>query len=122
MESRCTTSPICRLQARTPRCPPRFLSRWDSLLISYDHRDRILPAGFKDAVIKKNGDFLSTFLVDGFVAGLRSVEVAGHGAILRLEPFVEVSKQWRVALEEEGEALARYVEPEAARHFIAWSG
>ena len=56
--------------------PPRFLSRWDSMLIAYDARDRILPEAHRDAVVKKNGDFLPSFLVDGFVAGLWSVDEA----------------------------------------------
>lgn len=100
--------------------PTRFLSRWDSLLISYADRDRILPPEFKEAVIKKNGDFLPTFLVDGFVAGLWSVEVAGVEAILHLEPLAKLAKGARTVVEEEAGSLVRYLEPEAGRHSVAW--
>lgn len=100
--------------------PVRFLSRWDSALIGYDERRRILADHHKDAVIKKNGDFLPTFLVDGFVAGLWSVETGRDGAVLTLDPFEAVPKAARSELEEEAEALVHHVAPEADRHKIEW--
>ncbi len=100
--------------------PPRFLARWDSVLIGYDARDRILPDAYRPAVIKKNGDVLPTFLIDGFVAGLWSVEAAKGTAVLRLEPFAKVARADRAALEEEAERLVRLVEAEADRHEVAW--
>lgn len=102
--------------------PPRFLARWDSGIIGYAGRDRILPPEHTAAVAKKNGDFLPTFLLDGFVAGLWSVAVTGDTAVLRLEPFGSPSRRERAALEEEAEALVRFVEPEAGRHEVAWAG
>lgn len=101
--------------------PARFLSRWDSVLIGYDVRDRILPAAHRAAVIKKNGDFLPTFLVDGLVAGLWSVTVAGDEAVLTLAPFATVPRADRRTLEDEGERLVRYVEAEASRHAVRWA-
>ena len=102
--------------------PPRFLSRWDSALIGYDVRDRILPAGHTAAVAKANADFLPTFLVDGFVAGLWSIETRGDEAVLRLEPFAKLSAADRRALEDEGEGLARFHEPDARHHGVDWVG
>ena len=50
--------------------PGRFLARWDSVVIGYDVRDRIMPDELFHVVVRiKNGDFLPTFTVDGFVAG-----------------------------------------------------
>jgi hypothetical protein len=100
--------------------PPRFLSRWDSVLIGYDVRERILPKRYVAAVAKANGDFLPTFLVDGFVAGLWSIETATGEAVLRLEAFAKLSRDERRGLEGEGERLVRFHEPEAARHHVAW--
>jgi hypothetical protein len=97
---------------------PRFLSRWDSVLISYDERARMLPAAYRPAVAKKNGDFLPTFLIDGFVAGLWAVTLAKGVARLRLEPFTTVGAADRRALVEEAEALVRFVEPEAREHAV----
>lgn len=100
--------------------PARFLSRWDSVLIAYEGRDRILPVAHRAAVIKKNGDFLPTFLVDGFVAGLWSVAVSDGVASLRLAPFGRVPAAVRASLEAEGERLIRYVEAEATSHRVEW--
>lgn len=101
--------------------PTRFLSRWDSVLIAYERRDRILPATHRAAVIRKNGDFLPTFLVDGFVAGLWSVAVSDGVASLRLAPFAPVPAAAREGLEAEGERLIRYVEAEATSHRVEWA-
>jgi Winged helix DNA-binding domain len=100
--------------------PPRFLSRWDSVLIAYDDRDRILPAAHRPAVAKKNGDFLPTFLVDGFVAGLWSTASRKGAATLTLEPFATIGAADRRALEVEAERLVRFIEPEATRHEVRW--
>ncbi|HET7030677.1 MAG TPA: winged helix DNA-binding domain-containing protein [Candidatus Limnocylindrales bacterium] len=50
--------------------PPRLLPMWDSTLLAYDDRTRILPADLKPVVIRVNGDVLPTVLVDGYVAGI----------------------------------------------------
>ena len=102
------------------QAPVRFLARWDSALIGYDVRDRILPADHRAAVVKKNGDFLPTFLVDGFVAGLWTVDEKRGEAVLSIAPFRTVTASTRRELEEEAERLVRFVEPEATRHGIAW--
>jgi hypothetical protein len=101
--------------------PARFLARWDSVLIGYDVRDRIIPEAYRPAVIKKNGDFLPTFLIDGFVAGLWSAETTKGTAVLRLEPFRKVENAGRAALEDEAERLIRFIDAEANSHEVAWA-
>jgi hypothetical protein len=98
--------------------PPRFLSRWDSVLISYADRDRILPSEHRAAVVKKNGDFLPTFLVDGFVAGLWAVEAKRGRATIRLTPFARLAAADRDGLEAEAARLVRFIEPEATAHDV----
>jgi hypothetical protein len=100
--------------------PPRFLSRWDSVLISYADRERILPPAHRDAVIKKNGDFLPTFLVDGWVAGRWSTSVKRGEAVLQLEPFGRIGAADRRTLEAEGERLLAFIEPEATSRAVSW--
>lgn len=100
--------------------PARFLARWDTGIIGYAGRDRILPPDQTAAVAKKNGDFLPTFLLDGFVAGLWSVEVSAGRAVLRLQPFGTPSKAQRTGLVDEAERLVRFVEPDAPEHAVAW--
>ena len=98
--------------------PARFLARWDSVVIGYDNRARILPPKLSDAVIKKNADILATFLVDGVIAGTWTSETAKGVGVLRLSPMVTMPKRERTALEEEGERLVRFVERDAGRHEV----
>lgn len=60
--------------ADTP-APPRLLPMWDSVLLAYRDRGRIIPEQYRKEVIRRNGDVLPTVLVDGYVAGVwRPVE------------------------------------------------
>jgi Winged helix DNA-binding domain len=49
--------------------PPRLLPMWDSILLAYRDRSRVLPEAYRRVVIRTNGDTLPTILVDGHVAG-----------------------------------------------------
>ncbi|MDX2291956.1 MULTISPECIES: winged helix DNA-binding domain-containing protein [Streptomyces] len=49
--------------------PPRLMAMWDSTLLAYADRGRIVPAAYRGHVIRINGDVLPTLLVDGYVAG-----------------------------------------------------
>lgn len=42
---------------------------WDSVLLAYADRSRIIPPDYRRLVIRSNGDVLPTLLVDGYVAG-----------------------------------------------------
>ena len=103
--------------------PGRFLARWDSVVIGYDVRDRIMPPALFPVVVRvKNGDFLPTFTVDGFVAGSWLIETVRGGAILTLSPAVPLTDQSVLAgLTEEAERLVRFVAPEATRHEVRWA-
>ncbi|WP_328944605.1 winged helix DNA-binding domain-containing protein [Streptomyces sp. NBC_00250] len=55
--------------------PPRLMAMWDSILLAYADRSRVIPAEYRKHVIRVNGDTLPTLLVDGYVAGVwRPVE------------------------------------------------
>lgn len=55
--------------------PPRLLPMWDSILLAYFDRSRVIPPDYRQVVIRRNGDVLPTLLVDGYVAGVwRPVE------------------------------------------------
>ena len=62
--------PGAPLPAGDTPSPPRLMAMWDSTLLAYDDRSRILPAQYRPLVIRRNGDVLPTLLVDGFVAGV----------------------------------------------------
>ena len=50
--------------------PPRLLGMWDSALLAYADRSRIVPPDYRRLVSQSNGDLLPTVLVDGYVAGV----------------------------------------------------
>ncbi|MER6099955.1 winged helix DNA-binding domain-containing protein [Streptomyces sp. NPDC001728] len=55
--------------------PPRLMAMWDSVLLAYADRARVIPSEYRRHVIRVNGDTLPTLLVDGYVAGVwRPVE------------------------------------------------
>jgi hypothetical protein len=58
------------LPAEDVPAPPRLLPMWDSVLLAYDDRGRVIPPDFRRLVIRVNGDTLPTLLVDGYVAGV----------------------------------------------------
>jgi hypothetical protein len=105
--------PRSPLPAVATPAPVRFLPKWDHALLAYDDRTRILPQELQAAVIRKNGDVLPTFLVDGVVAGMWSVERARDRATLVLEPFAPLPRTVRAELEAEGERLVRWIEDDA---------
>ncbi|MGW0534533.1 winged helix DNA-binding domain-containing protein [Streptomyces sp. NPDC003032] len=58
-----------RPAADTP-APPRLMAMWDSVLLAYADRSRLIPPAYRPLVIRNNGDVLPTLLVDGHVAGV----------------------------------------------------
>ncbi|MEU0092503.1 winged helix DNA-binding domain-containing protein [Kribbella sp. NPDC006257] len=58
-----------RPDEETP-APSRLLPMWDSTLLAYADRSRVIPPEYRKIVIRMNGDTLPTLLVDGYVAGV----------------------------------------------------
>jgi hypothetical protein len=104
--------------ADTP-APVRFLGRWDNALLGYERRARILPDEYAERKIGLAGD--QPFLVDGFVAGLWTVERANTAATLRLESLAPLPRATRRALEEDAGELLAWHEPEAGTRRVRWS-
>jgi hypothetical protein len=50
--------------------PPRLLPMWESTLLAYADRSRVIPPAYRTVIARKNGDLLPTLLVDGLVAGV----------------------------------------------------
>ncbi|MGW8724613.1 winged helix DNA-binding domain-containing protein [Streptomyces sp. NPDC055808] len=76
-----------RPPADTP-ASPRLMAMWDSVLLAYADRDRVIPAAYRPLVIRNNGDVLPTLLVDGYVAGVwrptaRGVEATAFHPLTR---------------------------------------
>ncbi len=99
--------------------PVRFLPKWDNLLLAYDRRERVLPDALRKTVIRKNGDVLSTFLVDGMVAGAWEAPLRGR-AIITLQAFTALSVKHRRAVEREAESLLAWLRPDATAGEVTW--
>ncbi|GAB7051370.1 winged helix DNA-binding domain-containing protein [Catenuloplanes indicus] len=50
--------------------PPRLLPMWDSILLAYADRSRVVPPAYRPVIFRRNGDVLPAVLVDGQVAGV----------------------------------------------------
>ncbi len=99
--------------------PPRLMAMWDSVLLAYADRSRIIPTEYRKLVIRSNGDVLPTLLVDGFVAGVwRPVEGGIEATAFRALP----AAVWK-GLEGEAHALAGFLadrEPAIYRRYARW--
>jgi hypothetical protein len=94
--------------------PPRFLPEFDNLVLAHADRTRVLADECRGEVVTKNLRVRATFLVDGFVRGTWSVKRKRDKATLHLAPFEPLPAGALTGLREEGEALLRFVEDDAA--------
>lgn len=107
-----------RPPADTP-APPRLLGMWDSVLLAYADRSRVIPPEHRRVVIRINGDVLPTLLVDGFVAGVWR-PVAGGIEATAFEPLPD--EAW-AGLATEARALVALLagrDPEVYRRYGHW--
>ncbi|MFD9592594.1 winged helix DNA-binding domain-containing protein [Kitasatospora sp. NPDC059973] len=99
--------------------PPRLLPMWDSTLLVYADRSRVLPAAYRKLVIRVNGDVLPTLLVDGHVAGVwRSVEAG-----IEATAFHPLPEEVWEALAAEAGALFAFLadrDPRVYRRYDHW--
>lgn len=100
--------------------PIRFLPKWDNVLLAYDRRERVLPEPFRKVVIRKNGDVLPTFLIDGVVAGTWDAPLRGRAA-MTLTPLAPIAPLDRAFICDEGERLLTWLRPDAAQRTVRWS-
>ncbi|MEU8099467.1 winged helix DNA-binding domain-containing protein [Streptomyces rubiginosohelvolus] len=109
---------IPRPDATTP-APPRLMAMWDSVLLAYADRGRILPPAYRRVVIRANGDVLPTLLVDGYVAGVwRPVDGGIEAAAFHPLP----EEVWE-GLAVEARSLVGFLagrEPEVYRRYGHW--
>jgi len=98
---------------------PRLMAMWDSVLLAYSDRSRVIPPDYRQLIIKQNGDVLPTLLVDGYVAGVwRAVE----GGI-QATAFHPLSDQTWSGLATEAAALVAFLadrEPIVYRRYAHW--
>ena len=107
-----------RPDSETP-APARYLPEFDNLLLSHADRTRVLPEAYRRLVLgAKNGRIPATFLVDGMVAGTWRAERKRGAATLTLSPFAALAKAAVAELEQEGDALLRFIEDDATAYEV----
>jgi hypothetical protein len=91
---------------------------WDSVLLAYADRSRVIPPNHLRLVARNNGYVLPTLLIDGQVAGVwRPVESS-----LEATAFHPLSKGASTGLAAEASALAYLFdrEPMVYRRYAQW--
>lgn len=99
--------------------PARLMAMWDSVLLAYADRSRVIPPEYRRRVIQQNGDVLPTLLVDGCVAGVWRPIPGG----IEATAFHPLSREaWR-ELEAEAAALVAFLaerDPTVYRRYGHW--
>ncbi|NHC45544.1 winged helix DNA-binding domain-containing protein [Motilibacter aurantiacus] len=99
--------------------PARLMAMWDSVLLAYADRSRVVPPAYRKLVTRANGDVLPTLLVDGHVAGVwRPVE----GGI-EATAFHQLAEEAWAQLEAEAGALLELLadrDPAVYRRYARW--
>jgi hypothetical protein len=85
--------------------PPRLLGMWDSTLLAFADRTRVIPEEWRPHVIRRNGDVLPTVLVDGHVAGVWRT----NGGSVEVTAFRALDSAVWSALADEAATLIRFV-------------
>ena len=100
--------------------PIRFLPEYDNLLLAHDDRSRVISDEHRKRIFMPNLRILSTFLVDGFVAGAWSIERKKKVATIKVEPFAPLKKKIRDDVAKEADLLVRFAEDDANEFRIAF--
>lgn len=104
--------------SETP-APPRLMAMWDSTLLAYADRGRVIPPAYRKLVIRPNGNVLPTLLVDGYVAGVwRPVEGGIEATAFHRLP----DEAWQ-GLADEARKLVAFLadrEPAVYRRYFHW--
>ncbi|WP_326824900.1 winged helix DNA-binding domain-containing protein [Streptosporangium sp. NBC_01756] len=97
--------------------PVRFMPAYDNLLLGHADRTRVISDEDRKRVMPGGALVLPTFLVDGLVHGIWSVQ----GSTLHISPFRPLSRADREAVLEEAGRLLAFVAPDAAQRDIVFS-
>lgn len=96
--------------------PPRLMAMWDSVLLAYANRARIIPPAYRRVVIRQNGDVLPTVLVDGYVAGVWRPAASG----IEIKAFTDLPSGAWEALSNEAADLRAFLEGRDARVYARY--
>ena len=99
--------------------PPRLMAMWDSTLLAYSDRSRVIPPEYRPVITRRNGDVLPALLVDGYVAGVWRPAEAG----IEATAFHPLSDQAWAGLAAEARGLVSFLagrDPTVYRRYAHW--
>lgn len=105
-------APDAEIASEDVAAPARFLPEFDNLIVGRSE-ERFLAKGHRSKVFLSGLRVIPTVLVDGLVAATWKTERKKNVATLAIEPFAAFAKKVKAEVEEEGEALLRFIEPDA---------
>ena len=94
--------------------PVRFLYDFENMLLSYADRSRVIVPERVQRIVVRQNESISTFLLDGFVAGTWQIERDRGRANLLVRPLVSLSKRDTSELLEEGAGLIDFAAGDSA--------
>ena len=97
--------------------PVRFLPEWDSLVVTRADQ-RVVATAHRPRVFLPGLRVAATVLVDGVAAATWKVAATTRKATLQVDSFARWTASVRRAVEEEGDALLRFVEPEVTSYDV----
>jgi len=98
--------------------PPRFLYDFENLLLSYADRSRAIRPDLPRPVGSTTQESLSTFTLDGFVAGTWGVHRERDGATAVISPLRPISNAERSALSGEAMGLLAFLAAGASTYDV----
>lgn len=114
--------PEMALPAGDIAAPVRFLPEFDNVLLSHANRTRIVADIYRSKVYLPGLRVAATVLIDGFVGGVWKVAKSKGVATLTIELFEAAGAEDRHAMIAEGEALVRFMEPDAKSYGVEFVG
>jgi hypothetical protein len=100
--------------------PPRFLYDFENMLLSYADRSRVIAPEMVRG-LERTQESLSTFTLDGFVAGIWGVERDRGRVTLTITPLAPLSKAAVTALSAEGAGLLAFLAADATDRDIRFA-
>jgi hypothetical protein len=101
--------------------PVRFLPEFDNIAIGHADRRRFIADEHKKHVYLPGLVVARTFVLGGRAGGVWKITTTKKAATLVIEPFAPLVKKAKAALEEEGERLIRFAEPEIGSHELSFA-
>jgi Winged helix DNA-binding domain len=97
--------------------PVRFLPEYDNVGLAHADRSRIIAAEVR--LWSEVG--WGSVLVDGFGSARWKMDLEDDAAVLRIEPYIKLSRADTASILEEGERLVRFLAAEADRYDIRFA-